>query len=151
MSAISTAWPAGLFREVPNLEKDVQVKARLIDHPQKQNPLKWARKETRNGRLRFTDNSIQFEEWNIPFSKINKAIIYTPEENFIAPVTILRIYTDPKTYEFSAMRFKIPDLQFPVPIQKKIVPVLTKRQNRWTYSFIIFVTLIIILYKLIVK
>ena len=151
MSGISIAWPNDLFCEVLDLEKEYQVKARMVHHPEKQGPFKWRRKEIRSGRLFFTNDGIQFEEWNIPYSKIKKAIIYTPEESFIGPTNILRIYSDFKTYEFSAFRLKFPDFQFLFPIQKKTVPMLTKTQNLWSYAFIIVMTLIFIIYKWMVK
>ena len=99
----------------------------------------------------FTNESIQFEEWNIPYHKIQKAIIFKPTEAIIPLTTTFRVYSDSKAYEFTTFRLKLPNLQFPFPVQNETVSILTKKQIRLIYLFVTALILIITIFNFIRK
>jgi len=70
----------------------------------------------RRARLKLFEGHLICGDWNIPYSAINKAVLYSIRSTFFIPGYVLKLETSEKTYHFglNCGTFWKGDLPFPV-------------------------------------
>jgi hypothetical protein len=91
-------------------------------------PFGWEWRRARRGRLRFDAEGLQFEEWFIPYTYMDEAVILTPADfpALALLFTVVRIRTRGIVYEFLVGRFWVQDAALPFPVKREQRLVLPK-------------------------
>jgi hypothetical protein len=130
-----------------NKEYKIQATGRTIELENRENPILFSLwKDTKRGDLRFTDDRIEFFDWTIRQSEAQKVIIIKADVAFY-PVSVLRIVTTQKMYDFAISSFINVQKYISVPLEVKFAKAITKKQRYLAIGLVLIVSIILYLLK----
>lgn len=128
------------------------MKARRLNRSDPPAPF-WAWwKDARSGMFHTTMTGIECGGFSVPYSKIQKAVLYSPADGPPIPSLygfVLRLTTGEATYDFSIPSGVWKTLKLPFPINREKVPVLPRFIKRWLLVFLAAVVLFSVLWQII--
>jgi hypothetical protein len=72
-------------------------------------------------------DTLQFEEWGIPYESVRRAELISASDNpFLGGLSVLRLSTDDALYEFSINSFRFARAEFPFAIERIRQPVVRR-------------------------
>jgi len=122
------------------MDKTFHAKGRIVKNPGAQKPFGWEWRKERHGNLVFSRNSLQFLEWNIPYSDIEEAVLYSPSESYLLSFisSVLRVKTVGEVYDFAVERLNVSGFNIPFRVEKQSEPILKRK-----HSILIFIAIVI--------
>ncbi|MFA5835253.1 MAG: hypothetical protein WDA22_17370 [Bacteroidota bacterium] len=130
-----------------NKEYKIQATGRTIELDNKENPIAFSLwKDTKRGDLRFIDDRIEFFDWTIKQSEAQKVIIIKADVAFF-PVSVLRIITSQKMYDFAINSFLNIQKYISAPVEVKFAKAVTKKQRYLAIGILLIISIILYLLK----
>jgi len=130
-----------------NVPNEAPVKWRKSDISENRTPFwGWAGASSK-GFLRISSDGIYCADFSIPFTKINKATVYSPRDHPFGKgsYSILRIETSDTVYDFSISPYRLEKIKLPVEIVHEETEIVPKVYSKLILPSVIFIIIIIML------